>query len=345
MSDELYMRRCIEIANMSLGKTAPNPCVGAVLVYENRIIGEGRHEHYGHAHAEVNAIRSVAPEHQDLIPHSTLYVSLEPCFHYGKTPPCAELVIEKKIKRVVVACEDPFPLVAGKSIEKMKANGIEVVVGVLEKEAQLLARRFFTTVHKKRPYVLLKYAVSADNYMGSEEEQVWLTNPISRRWVHRWRSEEAAILIGTQTALTDNPQLTTRYGFGKNPSRIVLDRQGRLPKDLAIFNGESPTWVITENETVEYPHATKIYLTWDDAFLEHLLSFLYEKRIQSLIVEGGRKILNSFIKAGLWDEARIFQTDHCLGKGIFAPMLTHAILVDTKKILNDELKIFFNKTI
>lgn len=237
-NDELYMQRCLQLAQLAAGHTAPNPMVGAVLVHDGVIIGEGYHKQYGGPHAEVNCINSVAEEHKHLIPSSFIYVSLEPCAHYGKTPPCADLIIRNKIPKVVVGCRDPFKQVDGKGIEKLVNAGIDVTVGVLEKECRQVNRRFFTFHTQHRPYVLLKWAQTGDGKIASySEERLLISNDISNKLVHKWRSEEAAILVGTNTALMDNPSLTNRLWSGKSPIRLVIDMDLRLPKHLQLFNG------------------------------------------------------------------------------------------------------------
>jgi diaminohydroxyphosphoribosylaminopyrimidine deaminase/5-amino-6-(5-phosphoribosylamino)uracil reductase len=322
--DEKYMRRAIELASLGLGKTAPNPCVGSVIVYDNRIIGEGFHRLYGTAHAEVNAVNSVKNEDLHLLPKSTIYVTLEPCHHYGKTPPCVDLILENKIPNVVIGCQDPNPQVGGKSIEKLKENGVEVTVGVLEKECWEVAKRFMTFFIKKRPYIILKYAKSKDDFIGNQNEQIWITGSQSKRLVHKWRNEEAAILIGTNTAAIDNPSLTNRLWYGKSPLRLVIDTQKKLDKNLTIFDNKSKT-ILLENGNIEL-----------------ILKELYNLKINSLIVEGGAALLNSFIEKGLWDEARIFTGDCYLKSGVAAPNFPKIKPMETKMVGEDKLEIFRN---
>lgn len=319
--DDIYMQRALQLAQNGAGYVAPNPMVGAVIVYEGRIIGEGWHQKYGEAHAEVNAINSVQPQDRPLLSSSTMYVTLEPCSHYGKTPPCADLLVQEQLKRVVICNNDPHKLVAGKGIERLHNAGIEVETGVLEAEGRELNRRFFTFHEQNRPYIFLKWAQSADGYFTKDNrQQHWITGEQSRKLVHRWRSEEAAILVGTQTALTDNPKLDTRYWpIGNTPLRIVLDKNLRLPHTLNLFDGTTPTLIVTEQKQ-EHPVET-LQLAFDGNILETLLNILHQRGIQSILVEGGAQLLNSFIRAGLWDEARVFHGTPTWGNGIVAPTL------------------------
>jgi diaminohydroxyphosphoribosylaminopyrimidine deaminase/5-amino-6-(5-phosphoribosylamino)uracil reductase len=294
--------------------------VGAVVVHNGKIIGEGYHRKCGGPHAEVNAINSV--KDPALLPESEIYVSLEPCAHFGKTPPCADLIIEKKIKKVYVGCLDPFSKVDGKGIQKLRAAGVEVVVGVLEKECQELNRRFFTSVNLKRPYVILKWAQSIDGYIDKDYKPVRISNHQTEILNHKWRSEEDAILVGYNTALRDNPSLTNRLWAGKNPLRVVLDRDGLLPKNLKIFDDSART-VVLDFHGDDMPH--------------NVLSALNEMKVQSLIIEGGASTHRRFIKAGLWDEARIFVADVMLGGGTKAAEIRGGRLVDTENVGGDRL--------
>lgn len=341
--DELYMRRAIELANQANGYNAPNPRVGAVVVYQDQVIGEGYHERYGEGHAEVNAIASVEAEHQTLLPQSTIYVTLEPCYHYGKTPPCVELILTNKIPRVVIACTDPFEKVAGRSIKKLREQGVDVTIGVLEKEAAWMVRRFFTTVQKKRPYVLLKFAQSKDGFMGNPTKEIAISNGLSKRLVHQWRSEEMAIMVGTNTALVDNPRLNNRLYFGKNPLRLVLDRELRLPTGLYLFDGTIETWVFTA-QTVVPSVANVRFVTIDfkKQLLTQILAYLQEQKIQSILVEGGRQLLQGFIDEDLWDEARVFEGSQLLGEGVPAPILSTKYLKSEEPLADNLLKIYTN---
>jgi diaminohydroxyphosphoribosylaminopyrimidine deaminase/5-amino-6-(5-phosphoribosylamino)uracil reductase len=314
------MSRCIALARLGAGNVSTNPMVGAVVVHNGKIIGEGYHRKCGGPHAEVNAINSV--KDQSLLKESEIYVSLEPCAHFGKTPPCADLIIEKKIKKVYVGCLDPFSKVDGKGIQKLRAAGIEVVVGVLEKECQDLNRRFFTSVNLKRPYVILKWAQSIDGYIDKDCKPVRISNHQTEILNHKWRSEEDAILVGYNTAMRDNPSLTNRLWAGKNPLRVVLDRDGLLPKNLKIFDDSART-VVLDFHGDDMPH--------------NVLSALNEMKVQSLIVEGGASTHRRFIKAGLWDEARIFVADVMLGGGTKAAEIRGGRLVDTEDVGGDRL--------
>lgn len=312
---EQMMRRCISLARLGAGNVSTNPMVGAVVVYDGRIIGEGYHRKYGEAHAEVNAINSV--KDKALLPKSEIYVSLEPCAHFGKTPPCADLIIEKGIRKVYVGCRDTFGKVDGKGIQKLRAAGAEVVVGVLEQECLDLNRRFFTSVNYKRPYVILKWAQSLDGFIDKDFMPVRISNHQTEILNHKWRSEEDAILVGYNTALRDNPSLTNRLWAGKNPLRVVLDRDGSLPKNHRIFDGAARTVVLN--------------FAGDDA-PQKILSALYEMKVQSVIVEGGARTHQMFIDAGLWDEARILVSPAMLGNGTKAADLRGGQVVDTQKI-------------
>lgn len=344
---------------MGAGQVSPNPMVGAVLVYEDRIIGEGYHQQFGDAHAEVNCINSVADAGKDLIKKSTLYVSLEPCAHFGKTPPCADLIIVNKIPQVVIGCRDSFVEVDGKGIEKLKKAGIQVSVGILEKDCVALNKRFFSFHEKQRPYVILKWAQSsdgkiaphADSYRDPEGETSELTvasrllisNEITNRLVHKWRSEEAAILVGTNTALLDDPSLTTRLYSGKNPIRLVIDKELKLPGHLKLFDGRVRTIVF--NFIKQADEGMLVYHKLDPAgnILTQILSALHAQQILSLVVEGGSKLLQSFIDAGLWDEARVITNEELIiDNGLAAPVLKNKLLSDEQKIGTDLISYFIH---
>lgn len=344
--DEGFMQRAIIIARRANGNNAPNPRVGAVLVYNNRIIGEGYHQQYGKAHAEVNAVAAVRPADCSLLPKSTLYVTLEPCFHKGKTPPCVQLILRKKIARVVIACKDPFEKVAGRSIALLRERGVEVLVGVLEEQAAHLARRFFTNVKQKRPYVVLKYAQSKDGFMGSCHKRVLISNAFSQRLVHQWRRKESAILVGTNTALLDNPSLNNRFWAGRQPLRLVIDRNLRLPRTLKIFDGQLPTWVFTTKaDSPEWKNVRFVQLQDQAPFLPQLLAYLYQEKIQSLLVEGGAQLLESFLEANLWEEARILQSSTLLGEGVVAPSILAAHYHHQIPILDNYLSYYYNTSV
>lgn len=343
---ESYMRRCLELAILGAGTTSPNPMVGAVIVCEDEIIGEGYTSPYGGAHAEVNAIQQVLDRYGDdaaaKLRQSIFYVSLEPCAHFGKTPPCADLIAKYKPQKIHIACLDPFAKVDGKGVEILKNAGVEVEVGLLQQEAWWLNRRFFTRVQKNRPYVILKWAESADGYLGKEGEQVWISNAASKQLVHKWRAEEDAILVGTKTALVDNPSLTVREWQGKNPKRILIDKLLTVPKEAAIFNDEAETIIFNAVKTEWSGHNKYIELENFDWYLpQNILYQLYLMDVQSIIIEGGAKTLALFIEANLWDEARIIKSAKNLGEGIKAPHLD-GILKESVKVSDDELKILLN---
>lgn len=341
------MQRCLQLAAMGAGRVAPNPMVGAVLVYKDRIIAEGYHEKYGEAHAEVNCINNVAVADRPYISESTLYVSLEPCAHFGKTPPCTNLIIKNKIPNVVIGCRDSFNEVNGKGIEKLKEAGIHVTVGVLENECLALNKRFFTFHNRQRPYIILKWAQSSDGKIaGKDSSRTLISNELSNRLVHKWRSEEAAILVGTNTALMDDPSLTTRLWPGQDPVRLVIDKELKLPPHLKLFDGNAETIVFNylKNETNGKLHYHKLNRQGD--LLAQLLPALYEKKLQSVLVEGGAKLLQSFIDAGLWDEARIIGNEQlAIGSGLNAPVLANQVLVTEEKINSDTISFFVKEMV
>ena len=320
LKDEFYMKRCLELAALGLGKTYPNPMVGSVIVYKGKIIGEGWHKKAGDAHAEVNAVNSVTDK--SLLKESTIYINLEPCAHYGKTPPCAELIIKHQIPNVVVGCVDSFSEVSGKGIEMMQNNGAKVVVGVLEDECKESHKRFFTFHEKKRPYIILKWAETQDGFIAPSEQEIgkpfWITSPESKKLVHKWRTEEASILIGTNTAEKDNPALTARLWEGKQPIRIVIDRNLRLKNSLQVLDNSTTTLVFTEKTKENSGFLNYIKIDFSKLH-QNLMHELYKRNIQSVIVEGGRKTLESFLDTNLWDEARIFTGNKNLLNGIKAP--------------------------
>lgn len=346
MSDlhQEYMFRCLELARHGAGFVSPNPMVGAVLVYQNRIIGEGWHQMYGGPHAEVNCIRSVSQADEHLIPNSTLYVSLEPCAHFGKTPPCSHLIIEKKIHRVVVACSDPFEAVNGKGIQLLEQAGIEVMTGVLEKEAMDLNNRFFCFHQQNRPYIILKWAQSSDGFIaGISEDRLLITHEQTNRLVHRWRSEEAAILIGTETAIKDNPSLTNRYWLGKSPLRLVVDRQLRLPENLVMFRDGNPVIIFNEQKNDQQGELRFVKINTDQSFIDQLFVYCYQNGIQSILVEGGAKLLQSFIDADQWDEARIItNTTLQVGSGLPAPMIKSTPMVHSFTSMTDQINMYIH---
>jgi diaminohydroxyphosphoribosylaminopyrimidine deaminase/5-amino-6-(5-phosphoribosylamino)uracil reductase len=313
------MQRAIQLALLGLGNVAPNPMVGCVIVHHDTIIGEGWHKEYGKPHAEVNAIQSVL--NQDLLKESTVYVSLEPCSHYGKTPPCADLLIEKQVKKVVVANLDTNPLVAGKGLEKLKNAGIEVETGVLEKEARILNKRFFTFMEKRRPYILLKWAETSDKFVARKNyDSKWISNSHSRTLVHKWRTEEQSIMVGTNTALYDNPQLNVRDWSGKNPVRIVIDKSLKIPLNFHLFDQTQKT--ICYNLVKDEENHNLAFVRLDaDNFLENLLQDLFERKVQSVLVEGGSFLIHKLLEKNYWDEARVFIASQTFQEGIVAPNL------------------------
>lgn len=331
-TNEFYIKRCIEIAKNGLGITRPNPMVGCVIVVDNKIISEGFTSKYGGNHAEVNAINTV--EDKSVLQHATLYVTLEPCSHYGKTPPCSDLIVKHNIPKVVIGCIDDNKQVAGKGLKKLMEAGVDVIVGVLEDECRQHHKRFFTFHNKKRPYIILKWAETKDGFIAPESKNeiapVWITNPYSRQLVHKWRAEEQAILVGTNTAIEDNPSLTVRDWTGLNPVRVVIDRENKLPKTAEIFDDSSETLVINKS-TIDFktPIASEI------------CTAMYEKNINSVIIEGGAKTLQTFIDENLWDEARIFTGNTVFGKGVKAPPFKGK-LISEEPIQGDILKIYQN---
>ena len=383
------MQRCLELAKRGAGYVAPNPMVGAVLVYNDCIIGEGWHQQYGAAHAEVNCMASVQESDKDFISQSTLYVSLEPCAHFGKTPPCTDLIINNKIPRVQIGCLDPFKYVNGKGIEILKAAGVEVKVGIAEIECNELNKRFFTFHTQHRPYIILKWAQTGDGKIApptpaekaspelrSQPSQVsvasaggalessknkmsfpyseskaplagvggprlYISNEHSNRLVHQWRSEEAAILIGTNTALLDNPELTTRWWQGKSPVRLVIDMHLRLPLSLKIFNGEVKTIIFNALRQEEKENLIYYKLEKNSSLISQLMDTLYQLKIQSVLVEGGAKLLQSFIDEGMWDEVRtVTNLELRVTSGLAAPVLANAIKTEEQMLLTDKIEIY-----
>ena len=338
------MHRCLHLAQLGLGNTAPNPMVGALLVYKDRVIGEGYHRQYGQAHAEVNCINSVSIDDKQLIPESTLYVSLEPCAHFGKTPPCTNLIIGNKIPNVIIGCKDSFAGVDGKGIEKLKNAGINVIIGVLEKECLDLNKRFFTFHDLKRPYIILKWAQSNEGKIAAVDSlRTFISNELTNRRVHKWRSKEAAIMIGTNTALKDDPALTTRLWPGKNPLRLVIDKELKLPENLKLFDGSAETIVFNYLKTASEGNVHHLKLNRGENILKQVLAILYQKEIQSLFVEGGTKLLQSFIDESLWDEARIIcNAQLSIKEGLEAPVLKNNTLLAEEKTGTDVISYFTN---
>ena len=336
------MKRCLELALNGKGSVSPNPLVGCVIVCEDTIIGEGWHQEYGKPHAEVNAIAAV--DDLLLLSKSTLYVNLEPCSHWGKTPPCAALIIEKKIPRVVIGCRDSNSAVNGKGIARLKEAGIDVIEGILENESRKLNSRFFTFQEMKRPYIILKWAQTSDGYIARPDySSKWISSPASRMLVHQWRAEEDAVMVGTNTALHDNPQLTCRTAPGKDPIRLVVDRGGRLPQSHYLFDGCAPTYVFTE-KSIEPGHNLQAIADvrfMDEFFVQDVLQWMYGRSIQSVIIEGGAHLLQTFINAGAWDEARIFTGEIAFGEGIAAPKIKSAPQ-ESYSIGADNLSVYYS---
>jgi diaminohydroxyphosphoribosylaminopyrimidine deaminase / 5-amino-6-(5-phosphoribosylamino)uracil reductase len=338
MIDKQFMQRALQLARLGAGTVSPNPMVGCVIVHEGKIIGEGYHQKYGEAHAEVNAVNSVLDK--SILSKSTVYVTLEPCSHFGKTPPCADLLIKHQVKKVIICNHDPNPLVAGQGIEKLRQAGVEVETGVLEQEGRALNKRFFTFIEKQRPYIILKWAESADGFIAKKNyESVQISNLLSRRFVHKMRAENDAIMVGTNTARYDNPRLDTRFWTGKNALRVLIDKDLSLFKNLNIFDGSQKTVCyfdstvaqigtsITSNKSLEIQFRATVDLT-----VEHfILQDLYQRKVQSLIIEGGTFLLQSFIDLGLWDEAIILKSKMILEDGIQAPK------IEGNTILNERL--------
>ncbi len=321
---ELWMKRAQTLAERGLGFVSPNPLVGCVIVHQNQIIGEGWHKQYGEPHAEVEAIKSVS--NHDLLAESTVYVTLEPCAHYGKTPPCADLLMEKKVPHVVIGHQDPHPLVAGKGVEKLRQADMKVDVGLLENECRFQNRRFLTKVEKNRPYIILKWAQSADGFMGRTGEKIWISSPASKLLVHSWRTEEDAFLVGANTVVNDNPKLNARFWPGKNPMRIVIDPDHIVPESAHVLDGTQPTFIFTADpEKVakknEVGLATFVLLQQENPEIE-LLRSLVQQGINSVVVEGGTYTINRFIHLNLWDEARVFLSEKNLKMGIEVPTIS-----------------------
>ena len=345
MSDELYMKRCLELAAMGNGQVSPNPMVGCVIVKDGKIIGEGYHQHYGQSHAEVNAVNSVIKAYGDLAPSllkgATAYVSLEPCAHFGKTPPCADLLVHHQLAKVVIGNKDPFADVDGKGIAKLKTAGIEVITGVLEDECYQLNRRFFTRIKKQRPYIILKWARTANGYFAPKNTlQQWISGPLAKVLVHKWRSEEDAILIGKQTAIADNPQLSAREWPGSSPIRLLIDRNLEVPADAEIFNSVAKTVIFNEQKTDVINNIHYIQMEDMQYYLPQKIAFqLYLMDIQSVIIESGANILNQFITAGLWDEARVFSSASSWDTGIHSPLINGKI-TSVNQLGHDQLTIY-----
>ncbi|MCB7479655.1 bifunctional diaminohydroxyphosphoribosylaminopyrimidine deaminase/5-amino-6-(5-phosphoribosylamino)uracil reductase RibD [Christiangramia sediminis] len=342
---EKYIKRCIELAQNGLGTTYPNPMVGSVIVHKNKIIGEGWHKKAGEAHAEVNAINSVKDER--LLKESTIYVCLEPCSHFGKTPPCSDLIIAKGIKRVVMGTMDPFAKIAGRGIKKLLDAGCEVKVGILEAECLELNKRFFTFHQKQRPYIILKWAQTNDGFIAPESREkkrpVWITNKYSGQLVHKWRSEEAAILVGTSTVMADNPALNVRKWTGNDPVRITVDKDLKISEDSSILDGGQKTIILCKDKPENSVKDNLIFeeIDFSENIANEICRILYKNELQSVIIEGGSKTIQQFLEANLWDEARVFTGNSHFGNGVKAPEIS-AFPLSEKRISEDNLKIYRN---
>ncbi|MDN3585747.1 bifunctional diaminohydroxyphosphoribosylaminopyrimidine deaminase/5-amino-6-(5-phosphoribosylamino)uracil reductase RibD [Pedobacter aquatilis] len=347
MSDEFYIKRCLELASNAIGNVSPNPMVGCVIVSNGEIIGEGYHRKYGEAHAEPNAVKAVldkcGADAEKLLKTATAYVNLEPCAHFGKTPPCADLFVKHQLKRIVIGNLDPFSGVDGKGIEKLKNAGIEVVSGILEEECRHFNRRFFTRIQKQRPFIVLKWAETANGFFASlDGHQKWISGNLAKRLAHKWRTEEDAILIGKQTAVIDNPKLTSRMWPGKNPIRLIIDKNLQVPASNNIFNDEAKTIIFNEVKTDVVGNIHYIQMEDMHFYLAQKVAFqLYLMDIQSVIIEGGASILKQFLDAGLWDEARIISSSNSWNEGVPSPSIT-GDLIEQTQIRCDKLSVYIN---
>ncbi len=353
-SDEKYMRRCLELAALASGHTAPNPMVGSVLVHRGRIIGEGYHQLYGQAHAEANAIRSV--QDRGLLKDATLYVNLEPCSHHGNTPPCSELIVQHQVPRVVIGTVDPSSRVSGRGISILKAGGCQVQTGVLEADCRFLNRRFFTFHQQQRPYVVLKWARTADGFIdkirqrGDPVQPNWITNDLSRHLVHKWRSQEQAILVGTHTALKDDPGLNVREWHGKDPLRLLIDRDLQIDASYKMVHDDLPLVIFTgknrhkaKEQQLNHHRVEMVEMDFDQPLIPQILDYLHRKNILSLFVEGGSFTLSQFLKEELWDEARVFTGNRFFTAGVKAPEWPHFPATETKDLYETRLHVFYNK--
>jgi diaminohydroxyphosphoribosylaminopyrimidine deaminase/5-amino-6-(5-phosphoribosylamino)uracil reductase len=345
ITDQQYLYRCLELAKLGAGNVAPNPMVGAVLVYKDKIIGEGFHRQFGQAHAEVNCINeAIQMGNAALISQATLYVSLEPCNHFGKTPPCTDLIIASKIPKVVIGCRDPHPYVDGKGIEKLSGAGIDVRLAnkEMEQECIELNKRFFCFQLHRRPYIILKWAESADGIISAgSKERTLISNEYSNRLVHKWRSEEASIFVGANTVLSDDPELTTRLWPGNSPVRLVADPELKIPASLNIFNKKVSTIIFNTKKECEEENLKYYRIKDDENLLVQIMEALFRLQIQSVLVEGGAKLIQSFIDEKMWDEARVIKNIELkIGKGLAAPVLRHAKNTGMQKIFSDTIETY-----
>jgi len=339
-TEEIIMQRCLELA-LKGRSVAPNPMVGAVLVHGGRIIGEGWHRQYGADHAEVDCLKNVAENDRPLIPGSTMFVSLEPCAHHGKTPPCAARLVSEGIAAVIVCNDDPFEQVRGKGYAMLQQHGVRVRRGILADKGRWLNRRFFSFHERQRPYIILKWAETQRGYFAPlNRTRFQMSNPHSRQLVHRWRTEEQAIAVGFNTAVADDPQLDARYWQGRQPLRLVFDRNLQLPDTLRLMDGKHKTWVINEQKEHDEDKLRFVKLRFSPELLPALMQLLYQENIQSIIIEGGAGLLQSFIDADLWDEARIFKTPDLLEHGVPAPVPKPARQILSVPISGDRLEVY-----
>ncbi|WP_210489956.1 bifunctional diaminohydroxyphosphoribosylaminopyrimidine deaminase/5-amino-6-(5-phosphoribosylamino)uracil reductase RibD [Rufibacter aurantiacus] len=340
-TEEKYMRRALDLAAVGSGYARPNPIVGCVVVHKHKIIGEGWHQQYGGSHAEVNAINSV--QDKSLLPHSRVYVTLEPCSHYGKTPPCADFLLEHGVRDVIICNTDPNPLVAGRGIKKLLDAGCKVHIGVLEQEGLELNRRFFTFQTKKRPYLVLKWAESSDGFIALPDYQATqISGPMAKQLVHKWRTEEQAIMVGTRTAIHDNPQLNTRHWPGQAPLRIAIDKQLQIPETHHLLDDSQPTVIYTLQEKASGAQTEFVPLPTNGVFLDLMLADLYQRNVQSILVEGGTVLLEALLQNNLWDEIRVFRSPKKLAHGIKAPQLPNLQFASRRMVRDDELTIYRN---
>jgi diaminohydroxyphosphoribosylaminopyrimidine deaminase/5-amino-6-(5-phosphoribosylamino)uracil reductase len=339
MTHSRYMRRALDLAKYGQGEVSPNPMVGCVIIHNEKIIGEGWHKKFGGAHAEVNAVDSVADK--GLLTESIFYISLEPCSFHGKTPACTDLILKYKPKLVVIASKDPNPKVSGTGIKVLENAGIEVVYGVLEEEAIALNKQFFVSIIKNRPYIILKWAQTEDGFIARINfDSKWISNEQSRQLVHKWRTEEDAILVGYNTVIYDDPQLTARNWQGRSPTRVVIDPKLELNHSLKIFEGVEKVYVINTVTNQLKDNIENVKVSSENLILD-MLSFLWEQNIGSIIIEGGEKTINSFLKEGLWDEARIFTSATTFGEGITAPKIENEA-DEEQNIMGDRLITIYN---
>lgn len=340
MTDEVYMQRALELAALGTGAVSPNPLVGCVIVHQNVIIGEGFHQKYGGQHAEVNAINSVI--NQELLPHSTVYVTLEPCSHWGKTPPCANLLIKHKVKRVVIAIEDPFPEVQGRGIKRLREAGLQVDVGCLWQEAEKLNKVFLHSVRRNQPFVYLKWAETADGFVAKEnKEPIQISGSLGKFWNHKMRSEVDAILIGSETAIRDNPRLTTRFWEGKCPLRLLLDPQGRVPTTISLFQDEDPLVVFSSKKRNLSSNKDCIVLDFEKNWIEEILNYLNQRKVRSVLIEGGPRLHALFFNADVWQEILILRSKEVVGRGCTSFKVPAIKKAD--KVLGNDLLFIFSK--